>query len=154
MLMHPTINLLRELKLDGMADAFAELSTQDNARDLGHAIRPAALDLLVDRTTLDLAGLASEIEKASPFDKCDGCETEIAVKAGADLAVTGFVDKLSDALISLQLFVRDAKTGEMKKTMSAEIRGNTDELWLHGLRWLWRNRFAPVEEKPAGETKQ
>ena len=29
MLTHPTINQLRELKLDGMADAFAELQAQD-----------------------------------------------------------------------------------------------------------------------------
>jgi len=48
MLMHPTINLLRELKLDGMADAFAELSEQDNARDLGHA---EWLAMLIDRET-------------------------------------------------------------------------------------------------------
>ncbi len=59
----------------------------------------------------------------------------------------GYVDKLSDALISLQIFVRDVKSGEMVKTMSAEIRGNTDELWLHGIRYLWRNRFMAQEKK-------
>ena len=32
MLTHPTIDQMRELKLDGMADAFIELSTQDAAR--------------------------------------------------------------------------------------------------------------------------
>ena len=48
MLMHPTINQLRELKLDGMADAFVELSEQDNARDLGHA---EWLAMLIDRET-------------------------------------------------------------------------------------------------------
>jgi DNA replication protein DnaC len=46
MLTHPTINLLRELKLDGMADAFIELDRQDSARDLGHA---EWLALLLDR---------------------------------------------------------------------------------------------------------
>ena len=46
MLTHPTINLLRELKLDGMADAFVELEQQDRARDLGHA---EWLALLLDR---------------------------------------------------------------------------------------------------------
>jgi DNA replication protein DnaC len=46
MLTHPTINQLRELKLDGMADAFAELQTQDRAKDLGHA---EWLALLLDR---------------------------------------------------------------------------------------------------------
>ena len=46
MLTHPTINQLREFKLDGMADAFAELQTQDRAKDLGHA---EWLALLLDR---------------------------------------------------------------------------------------------------------
>ena len=46
MLTHPTINQLRELKLDGMADAFVELQAQDSAADLGHA---EWLALLLDR---------------------------------------------------------------------------------------------------------
>jgi len=46
MLTHPTVNLLRELKLDGMAEAFAELQQQDRAKDLGHA---EWLALLIDR---------------------------------------------------------------------------------------------------------
>ena len=37
MLTHPTIDQLRALKLDGMADAFVELQAQDNAADLAHA---------------------------------------------------------------------------------------------------------------------
>jgi len=43
---HPTHNQLRELKLDGMADAFAELQSQDGATDLAHA---EWLGLLIDR---------------------------------------------------------------------------------------------------------
>jgi DNA replication protein DnaC len=35
MLTHPTIDQLRALRLDGMADAFIELQTQDHAKDLG-----------------------------------------------------------------------------------------------------------------------
>ena len=46
MLDHPTHNQLRELKLDGMADAFAELQSQDSTDDLGHA---EWLGLLIDR---------------------------------------------------------------------------------------------------------
>ena len=37
MLTHPTIDQLRALKLEGMADAFAELQSQDGAKDLDHA---------------------------------------------------------------------------------------------------------------------
>ncbi len=46
MLDHPTHDLLRELKLDGMADAFTELQAQDGAADLSHA---EWLGLLIDR---------------------------------------------------------------------------------------------------------
>lgn len=46
MLDHPTHQQLRQLKLDGMADAFAELQTQDQAGDLSHA---EWLGLLIDR---------------------------------------------------------------------------------------------------------
>lgn len=46
MLDHPTHQRLRALKLDGMADAFAELQAQDGAADLGHA---EWLGLLIDR---------------------------------------------------------------------------------------------------------
>jgi DNA replication protein DnaC len=46
MLDHPTHQRLRALKLDGMADAFAELQTSGAGADLGHA---EWLGLLIDR---------------------------------------------------------------------------------------------------------
>jgi DNA replication protein DnaC len=46
MLTHPTIDQLRALKLDGMADAFVELEAQDRSKELGHA---EWLGLLIDR---------------------------------------------------------------------------------------------------------
>lgn len=46
MLLHPTLDQLRALKLDGMADAFVELQNQDRSKDLSHA---EWLALLVDR---------------------------------------------------------------------------------------------------------
>ncbi len=46
MLTHPTLDQLRQMKLDGMAEAFSDLQTQDAAADLSHA---EWLGLLVDR---------------------------------------------------------------------------------------------------------
>ena len=37
MLTHPTLDQLRALRLDGMAEAFAELQAQDGVDDLPHA---------------------------------------------------------------------------------------------------------------------
>ena len=50
MLTHPTLDQLRTLKLDGMAEAFAELQTQDGAAELTHA---DWLALLIDREVAD-----------------------------------------------------------------------------------------------------
>ena len=137
---------IRDAEIEG--DPFAKPKDTDLARmQLVAGELKKLMETSKTYEVVDLASFAADIEKASPFNKCDACEVEIAKKAGAELAVTGFVDKLSDALISLQLFVRDTATGEMKKTMSAEIRGNTDELWLHGIRYLWKNRFNAVVEK-------
>jgi DNA replication protein DnaC len=46
MLTHPTLDQLRTLQLDGMAQAFVELEAQDQARELAHA---EWLALLLDR---------------------------------------------------------------------------------------------------------
>ncbi len=48
MLTHPTLDQLKTLKLDGMADAFVELQAQDSSDELGHA---EWLALLIDRET-------------------------------------------------------------------------------------------------------
>ena len=48
MLNHPTLDYLKTLKLDGMAEAFVELEAQDGTADLAHA---EWLGLLVDRET-------------------------------------------------------------------------------------------------------
>jgi len=46
MLMHPTLDQLKTLKLDGMAEAFAEMETQDGTATLSH---PEWLALLIER---------------------------------------------------------------------------------------------------------
>jgi DNA replication protein DnaC len=48
MLAHPTLDQLKTLKLDGMAEAFAELQARDGTTDLSHA---EWLGLLTDRET-------------------------------------------------------------------------------------------------------
>jgi DNA replication protein DnaC len=50
MLTHPTLDQLRALKLDGMAQAFVELEAQEDARNLAHS---EWLALLLDREAAD-----------------------------------------------------------------------------------------------------
>jgi Protein of unknown function (DUF2380) len=43
--------------------------------------------------------------------------------------------------------MREAESGKLMRVMSVDIRGNTDETWLRGLRWLLSNRLLSNEAK-------
>lgn len=72
---------------------------------------------------------------------CNGCESRLAREVGADQVVTGFVQKISTLILSLSMSVHDAETGNLLRKYNASIRGNTDESWSHGVRYLIRNQL-------------
>lgn len=85
---------------------------------------------------LDLGALANEVERSAPFYKCNGCEIDIARRIGADVAVTGTVKKISNLLLIFHIYVSDVRSGKLTRAQRIDIRGNTDESWLRGVRWL------------------
>jgi hypothetical protein len=95
---------------------------------------------------VDLSGLTTEAEKAAPLYKCDGCEVDIARRAGADIAITGTVRKVSNLILGFTIQVRDVTSGRLTHVLQASIRGNTDESWLRGIRWLVANRLLAPQE--------
>jgi TolB-like protein len=70
---------------------------------------------------------------------CNGCDTAMAAKLGADYALTGEVRKISNLILSLELNLRDADTGTTLRAGTVDIRGNTDESWQRGFSYLLRN---------------
>jgi hypothetical protein len=96
---------------------------------------------------VDLAPLAAEIAAAQPLYNCNGCEIEIAAKAKADLLMTSNIDKISETHLSLTVAIVDVAASKLVSNSSVLIQGNTDEAWLHGVRWLAKNRLL-AEGKP------
>ena len=90
---------------------------------------------------LDTAGIEKDIEDAGNLHGCNGCDADLARKVGAKLAFTGQVQKVSNLILNINIYIRDVKTGRVVQSMSADIRGNTDDSWRHGVRWLVRNRI-------------
>ena len=82
----------------------------------------------------DLAGISS-------IRGCNGCELDFARKVGADLAAYGWVQKVSNLILNINLVIEDARTGKVVKAGSVDIRGNTDESWHRGLRYLIDERL-------------
>ena len=76
---------------------------------------------------------------AAPIANCNGCERDFALKAGADLAAWGTVQKVSNLILNINVYIEDAKAKKMLFAKSVDIRGNTDESWQRGLDYLLRH---------------
>jgi len=60
---------------------------------------------------------------------------------GADFAVSGWVQKVSNLILNMNIIVRDAKSARVILLKSVDIRGNTDESWSRAIDWLVRNQL-------------
>ncbi len=65
----------------------------------------------------------------------------IAESLGADLAVAGTVQKVSNLILNINVYMREARRPDRVRVYSVDIRGNTDESWLRGISYLARNRL-------------
>jgi hypothetical protein len=99
-----------------------------------------------DVTVVDIAPLRPRLATMPKLRTCKGCEAKLAEPLGADLTVSGFVQKISTLILSVSLYVRDVETGALVHQTSASIRGNTDESWAHGVDYLIRHNLFPQEE--------
>jgi hypothetical protein len=92
---------------------------------------------------LDIAPLAEAIEEAGYLRGCNGCELRLARRIGAEFAALGWVQKVSNLILNINLRVREVATGHLIKAGSVDIRGNTDESWRRGVRYLLERRILP-----------
>lgn len=92
-------------------------------------------------TVVDQGAAAARIAEAGYLYGCNGCAADIARELGAELAITGTVQKVSNLILNINIYVRDAASGELIRGMSADIRGNTDRSWSRGVSYLVRNRL-------------
>jgi hypothetical protein len=77
----------------------------------------------------------------SNLQACGGCDVEMARQLGADLEITGVVQKVSNLILNIMIYVRDAHTGGLVAAVNADMRGNTDESWSRATRYLIRERL-------------
>jgi hypothetical protein len=70
---------------------------------------------------------------------CNGCERDYAKTLGAEWAAWGTVQKVSNLILNINVYMEDARTGELEFVKSVDIRGDTDESWRHGLDYLLRH---------------
>jgi Protein of unknown function (DUF2380) len=89
---------------------------------------------------VDITPIVSEA-RASNLQACVSCDTRLAKRVGAEFAITGTVQKVSNLILNMNVYIREVSSGRTVAAMSADMRGNTDESWSRTLDWLIRNRL-------------
>lgn len=89
---------------------------------------------------VDLGPVAAKAH-AVHLQGCGGCDADLAAQLGAKLSITGTVQKVSNLILNMNIYIRDVSNGRVVASMSADMRGNTDESWSRTIDWLVRNRL-------------
>lgn len=85
------------------------------------------------------AKLIKRFKASYELRACNGCEIDIGKALGAERIALCWVQKVSNLILNINIEVRSVATGETVYAKSVDIRGNTDETWLRGVRRLVDN---------------
>jgi hypothetical protein len=73
------------------------------------------------------------------ISNCNGCERDLAKSIEAGWAAWGAVQKVSNLILNINVYMEDVQTGKLEFVKSVDIRGNTDESWRRGLDYMLRH---------------
>ena len=79
------------------------------------------------------------IAAGAEISGCNGCERDYARSIGADWADWGTVQKVSNLILNINVYMEDAASGKLEFVKSVDIRGNNDKSWRHGLDYMLRH---------------
>ena len=86
----------------------------------------------------------ADVAKGSELRKCGGCADDYARKLGADVVITGEIQKVSNLILNINVYVKDLKAGTPEKAYTVDIRGDNDLSFQHGVKYLVKNNLPPA----------
>ncbi len=89
------------------------------------------------------AKLIADQKALQNLRNCNGCELDIGRALGAGVVVIGWVQKVSNLILNINIEVKDVASGKTLYTKSVDLRGNSDKSWLRGIRYM----VDSIEEK-------
>jgi hypothetical protein len=104
---------------------------------------------LADSGKFKIVPTSEDVEKrvaaGQPVGHCGGCEIDYGRALGADMVAWIRVQKVSNLILNMNVYMADVKTGRMLLTKSVDLRGNTDESWSRSLAYLVKNSVLPAK---------
>ncbi len=90
---------------------------------------------------VDVGPVQDRLARVNSIRGCNGCELDLARELGAQQVAYGWVQKVSNLILNVNVVVEEASTGRTLRAESVDIRGNTDDSWSRGLRYLLNERM-------------
>jgi hypothetical protein len=90
------------------------------------------------------ADTAAKIAAGPEVGACGGCEIGYGKTLDANYASWIVIQKVSDLILNINVYMADVATGKLAFVHSVDIRGDTDESWTHGVTYLVKNYLLPA----------
>ena len=92
-------------------------------------------------TVVPVDPVRDEVARSADLRRCNGCADEMARKLGAEVAITGEVQKVSNLILNLNVYVKPLAGNAPERAYSVDLRGSTDESFDRGIRFLVENNM-------------
>jgi Protein of unknown function (DUF2380) len=90
------------------------------------------------------ADAAAKISAGAEIGACAGCEIGYGKQLGANTVAWIVIQKVSDLILNINVYMADVATGKLAFVHSVDIRGDTDESWTRGITYLVKNYLLPA----------
>jgi hypothetical protein len=90
------------------------------------------------------ADAVEKIAAGPEVGACGGCEFAYGKELGADTVAWIVIQKVSDLILNINVYMADVAAKKMAFVHSVDIRGDTDESWTRGITYLVKNYLLPA----------
>jgi Protein of unknown function (DUF2380) len=132
----------------------------DPVRDVDHKRRLAAIQAQLQQglhqrglyRVVDTAPVQAQIDALRAQNaflyRCNGCFADVAQRLGTRLVAVGWVQRVSELILNVNVSVRDAATDQEVLSKSVDLRGNNDESWSRAMAFMLRDWSERRERNP------
>lgn len=85
--------------------------------------------------------LKDEVAKSADLRSCGGCAVDFSKRIGADVAVTGEIQKVSNLILNINVYFKDVNSSKPEQAYSVDIRGDNDLSFDHGVKYLVKHNI-------------
>jgi hypothetical protein len=89
--------------------------------------------------------LRQRIDRNQQPGQCGGCEIVYGKEIGASQVAWIHVQKVSELILNINLYIKDVDSGRMTFWKSVDLRGNNDESWQRSMRSLVKHYLLPSQ---------